>query len=191
MHAGHYIFTQIIRFLPRRQFWRILDKYDDRTLGWSFTHWNQLLVLMFGQFLGCGSLRELTDITAAHSKRSYNLGFGASAVVRNTLAKANMYRETRIFKEFASLLCLLHSKGESQRNSNFTDVSVLSIPQPSTSACPSFAGHSFAAQSLASKSIPRLTSSPRYLCSTESQMPKSVTARLWTRLNMNPMPATS
>ncbi len=101
MHAGHYIFTQIIQFLPRRQFWRILDKYDDRTLGWSFTHWNQLLVLMFGQFLGCGSLRELTDITAAHSKRSYNLGFGASAVVRNTLAKANMLREPRIFEEFA------------------------------------------------------------------------------------------
>ena len=101
MHAGHYIFTQIIRFLPRRQFWRILDKYDDRTLGWSFTHWNQLLILMFGQFLGCGSLRELTDITTAHSKRSYNLGFGASAVVRNTLAKANMLREPRIFEEFA------------------------------------------------------------------------------------------
>ena len=101
MHAGHYIFTQIIRFLPRRQFWRILDNYDDRTLGWSFTHWNQLLVLMFGQFLGCGSLRELTDITTAHSKRSYNLGFGASAVVRNTLAKANMLREPRIFEEFA------------------------------------------------------------------------------------------
>jgi hypothetical protein len=56
---------------------------------------------MFGQFLGCGSLRELTDITAAHSKRSYNLGFGASAVVRNTLAKANMLREPRIFEEFA------------------------------------------------------------------------------------------
>ena len=101
MHTGHYIFTQIIQFLPRRQFWRILDKYDDRTLGWSFTHWNQLLVLMFGQFLGCGSLRELTDITTAHSKRSYNLGFGASAVVRNTLAKANMLREPRIFEEFA------------------------------------------------------------------------------------------
>ena len=101
MHTGHYIFTQIIQFLPRRQFWRILDKYDDRTLGWSFTHWNQLLVLMFGQFIGCGSLRELTDITTAHSKRSYNLGFGASAVVRNTLAKANMLREPRIFEEFA------------------------------------------------------------------------------------------
>ena len=101
MHTGHYIFTQIIQFLPRRQFWRILDKYDDRTLGWSFTHWNQLLVLMFGQFLGCGSLRELTDITTAHSKRSYNLGFGASAVVRNTLAKANMLRDPRIFEEFA------------------------------------------------------------------------------------------
>ena len=32
---------------------------------------------------------------------TYNLGFGASAVVRNTLAKANMLREPRIFEEFA------------------------------------------------------------------------------------------
>ena len=94
-------------------------------------------------------------------------------------------------RSLPSIWCLLHSKGGSQRNLNFTDVSMLSIPQPSTSACPSFAGHSFAAQSLASKSIPRLTSSPRYLYSTESQMPKSVTAKLWTGLNMNSMPATS
>lgn len=94
-------------------------------------------------------------------------------------------------RSLPSIWCLLHSEGESQRNSNFTDVSMLSILQPSTSACPSFAGHSFAAQSLASKSIPRLTSSLRYPYSTESQMPKTATARLWTGLNMNPMPATS
>jgi hypothetical protein len=56
---------------------------------------------MFRQFLGCGSLWELTDIATSHLKRSYNLGFGASAVVRNTLAKANMPREQRVFEEFA------------------------------------------------------------------------------------------
>ena len=101
MHNGRYVFTQIVLFLPRRRFWRILEKYDDRTLGWSLSHWNHLLVLMFGQIMGCGSLRELTDITTAHAKRSYNLGFGAAPVVRNTLAKANMLRDPRIFEEFA------------------------------------------------------------------------------------------
>ncbi len=69
--------------------------------NWGFSHWNHLLVLIFGQLIGCGSLRELTDITTVHAKRSYNLGFGASAVVRNTLSKANMLRDPGIFEEYA------------------------------------------------------------------------------------------
>lgn len=101
MFNGHYIFTQITKFLPQRQFRKIVEKYPDRTLGWSFSHWNQLLVLMFGQLMGCDSLRELTDITTAHSKRSYHLGFGSTPVVRSTLSKANMLRDPCIFEEFA------------------------------------------------------------------------------------------
>ena len=101
MFNGHYIFTQITKFLPQRQFRKIVEKYPDKTLGWSFSHWNQLLVLMFGQLMGCDSLRELTDITTAHSKRSYHLGFGSTPVVRSTLSKANMLRDPCIFEEFA------------------------------------------------------------------------------------------
>ena len=101
MHTGSYVFAQITMFLPQRQFRRIITKYHDRTEGWSFSHWNHLLVLMFGQLIGCRSLRELTDITTAHAKRSFYLGFGAAAIVRNTLSKANMLREPRIFEEFA------------------------------------------------------------------------------------------
>jgi hypothetical protein len=65
---------------------------------------------MFGQLIGCRSLRELTDITTAHAKRSFNLGFGASAVVRNTLSKATMLREPRIFEEFAFYMVSLAQK---------------------------------------------------------------------------------
>lgn len=101
MHIGQYVFAQITMFLPQRQFRRIVSKYHDRTEKWGFSHWNHLLVLVFGQLVGCGSLREITDITTAHAKRSYNLGFGASAVVRNTLSKANMLRDPRIFEEYA------------------------------------------------------------------------------------------
>lgn len=101
MHIGHYVFTQITMFLSQRQFRRIVARYPDRTQGWGFSHWNHLLVLMFGQLMGCRSLRELTDITTAHAKRSYNLGFGAATVVRNTLSKANILRDPRIFEEYA------------------------------------------------------------------------------------------
>ena len=107
MHTGSYVFAQITMYLPQRQFRRIVTKYPDRTQGWGFSHWNHLLVLMFGQLIGCRSLRELTDITTAHAKRSFNLGFGAAAVVRNTLSKANMLREPRIFEEFAFYMASL------------------------------------------------------------------------------------
>ena len=58
MHTGQYVFAQITLFLPQRQFRRIVSKYRDRTEGWGFSHWSHMLVLMFGQLIGCGSLRE-------------------------------------------------------------------------------------------------------------------------------------
>lgn len=56
---------------------------------------------MFGQLLGCRSLRELTDITTAHGKKSFFLGFGKTPVNRQILSKANSVRDYRIFEEFA------------------------------------------------------------------------------------------
>ena len=110
MHVGHYIFVQITRYLPVRFFERLVVKYHDRTQGWSFSHWNQLVVLMFGQFMGCRSLRELTDITVAHGKKSYSLGLGKSPVNRQILSKANMLRDPRIFEEFAFHMVALAQK---------------------------------------------------------------------------------
>ena len=56
MHIGKFVFAQITQFLPQRYFNRVVAKYNDRTRGWSMSHWNHLLVLMFGQLMGCGSL---------------------------------------------------------------------------------------------------------------------------------------
>ena len=101
MHIGQYVFAQIADFLPQRQFRRIVAIYDDHTKGWALSHWNHLLVLMFGQILGCRSLRELTDITTAHAKKTYSLGFGSLPVNRQMLSKANAIRDHHIFEEFA------------------------------------------------------------------------------------------
>ena len=101
MHIGKYVFAQITQFLPQRHFRRILTKYDDRTKGWSFSHWSHMLVLMFGQLIDCGTLRELTDITTAHGKKSKHLGFGDKPVNRQMLSKANLLRDHHIFEEFA------------------------------------------------------------------------------------------
>ena len=101
MHIGKFVFAQIIEFLPQRQFRRIVTKYNDRTTNWSMSHWNHMLVLMFGQLMGCGSLRELTDLTIAHGRKSKHLGFGSQPVNRQILSRANSLRDHRIFEEFS------------------------------------------------------------------------------------------
>ena len=67
----------------------------------SFSCWNQLLVMMFGQLAGCDSLRELVSILGAHSTKSYHLGFGKSGITRSNLSKANENRDYHIFEKFA------------------------------------------------------------------------------------------
>ena len=101
MHIGKFVFAQIAEYIPQRQFRRIVAKYNDRTRGWSMSHWSHMLVLMFGQLMGCGSLRELTDITTAHGRKSKHLGFGSQPINRQMLSKANSLRDHRIFEEFA------------------------------------------------------------------------------------------
>ncbi|MGD9556147.1 MAG: DUF4372 domain-containing protein [Mangrovibacterium sp.] len=55
----------------------------------------------FGQLDGCNSLRELTDITTAHARKSFHLGFGRTPINRTQLSKVNQIRGYRIFEEFA------------------------------------------------------------------------------------------
>jgi transposase len=56
---------------------------------------------MYGQLIGSHSLRELTDITVAHAKRSFHLGFGKGPINRSVLSKVNSLRDPAIFEKFA------------------------------------------------------------------------------------------
>jgi hypothetical protein len=100
MNQGKYVFSQIAEFIPQRYFERIMTKDKDRTGQWSLTSWNQMLVLIFGQLDGCNSLRELTDITTAHAKKSFHLGFGRTPINRTQPSRVNQLRDYQIFEEF-------------------------------------------------------------------------------------------
>jgi hypothetical protein len=101
MLTGKYVFAQLIEFLPQKTFQRIVMKYQGDKYIKSFSCWNQLLIMMYGQLSGCESLRELVCITTAHAPKSYHLGFGKSLITRSNLAKANANRDYKIFEEFA------------------------------------------------------------------------------------------
>ena len=101
MHTGKYVFAQLIEFLPQKFFQRIVLEYQGDKYVKSFSCWNQLLVMMFGQLAGCDSLRELTSVLGAHSRKSYHLGFGKSNITRSNLSKANENRDYHIFEKLA------------------------------------------------------------------------------------------
>ncbi len=101
MNVGKYVFAQIVQFLPKRYFERLVSNYKDRTARMAPSYWSHMLVIMYGQLIGCHSLRELTDITVAHGKRSFHLGFGKVPINRSVLSKANNLRSPEIFEKFA------------------------------------------------------------------------------------------
>ena len=58
MNTGKYVFSQIVDFLPKMYFYRLLGLTIDRTMNWSYSYWIQLLTIMYGQLSGCASFRE-------------------------------------------------------------------------------------------------------------------------------------
>ncbi|KAA6332130.1 hypothetical protein EZS27_019318 [termite gut metagenome] len=101
MNAGKYVFSQLVEFLPQKAFQRIVMKYMGDKYVKSFSCWNQLLVMMFGQLSNRESLRDLTTTISAHSSKSYHLGFGKIPVSKSNLGKSNERREPKIVEEFA------------------------------------------------------------------------------------------
>ena len=100
MNKDKYVFAQLVEFLDCFKFRRIVAKYQTDRYIKSFSCWNQLLVMMFGQLAKSESLRDLIVGIEAHWKKSYHLGFGKS-VTRSNLAKANEQRDCRIFEAYA------------------------------------------------------------------------------------------
>ena len=100
MLKDKYVFAQLVQFLDRSKFNRIVAKYLGDKYIKFFTCWDRLLVMMFGQLAKCESLRDLIVALAAHWRKLYHLGMGKS-VTRSNLAKANEQRDYRIFEDFA------------------------------------------------------------------------------------------
>jgi hypothetical protein len=103
MNEGKYVFSQVVAFLPRRVFDRLVANHDGDKWIKHFSCWNQLLCMMFGQLSGRESLRDLLTCLSAHSSKYYHLGFGRN-VSRSNLASANEKRDCHIYEGLANEL---------------------------------------------------------------------------------------
>ena len=103
MNQGKYIFSQLMEFLPRRTFDGIVKNHEGNKYIRSFTCWNQMLCMVFGQLTSRDSMRDLMLSLEAHQPKYYHLGFGPS-ISRRNLGTANEKRNYKIFEEFAYVL---------------------------------------------------------------------------------------
>ena len=103
MNKSKYVFALLVESLNNDKFRHIVDKYQGDRYIKSFTCWNQLLAMMFGQLCNRDGLRDLIVALEAHGGKLYHLGMGKS-VTRSNLSKANENRDYRIFEEFAKFM---------------------------------------------------------------------------------------
>lgn len=121
MNLGRYIFPQLCDYLPRRQFERYVAKYDGNKFVKTFSCWNHLLVMIFGQLSNRESLRDLISSLEPYKYSFHHLGFGSS-VTRSNLSKANEIREVKIFEDMASLMIRTVQAKRSTIKNSYLDV---------------------------------------------------------------------
>jgi transposase len=103
MNQGRTVFSQLISFLPDREFRRCVERYHGDLRLRDFTCWNQYLAMAFAQLTYRESLRDIEACLGSLQGKLYHLGFRGK-VARSTLSDANESRDWRIFADFAQRL---------------------------------------------------------------------------------------
>ena len=103
MNLGRTVFSQLISFLPDREFRRCVSRYDGDRGSRGFSCWDQFLCLAFAQLTYRESLRDIQACLRSLGAKLYHMGFRGK-VARSTLADANESRDWRIYADFAQVL---------------------------------------------------------------------------------------
>jgi transposase len=103
VNQGRTVFSQLIAFLPDREFRRCVDRYNGNARLRGFSCWDQYLTMAFAQLTYRESLRDIEACLRALGTKLYHMGFQGK-VARSTLADANESRDWRIFADFAHIL---------------------------------------------------------------------------------------
>ena len=72
MNVRKNVLAQIVQLLPKRYFEGRVIKNKDMTAIMAPSYWSYMLVIMYGQLIGCHSLRKLIDVIIAHAKDRFN-----------------------------------------------------------------------------------------------------------------------
>src|ERR1700676_3802534 len=103
MNQGRAVFSQLISFLPDREFRRCVERYQGDIRLRGFSCWDQYLAMAFAQLTFRESLRDIEACLRSVEGKLYHMGFRGK-VSRSTWADANESHDWRIFADFAQIL---------------------------------------------------------------------------------------
>lgn len=103
MNSGKYIFSQLLDFVNKYEFEKIVKKYNGNYRVRELNCWNQFIQLFFGQLTNLNSLRDICLCLKAHNSKLYHLGI-KNYVSHTTLSRANEKRDWQIFSDFGNHL---------------------------------------------------------------------------------------
>jgi len=100
MNSGRTVFSQVMDFLPLREFRRCVQRYRGDHKVKSFSCLDQFLCMAFAQLTYRESLRDIEACLRSMRHRLYHMGI-RGGISRNTLAHANQVRDWRIYADLA------------------------------------------------------------------------------------------
>ena len=121
-------FHQLVKPLPRSLVQIAIDRHEADKYTKSFSCYNHLLVMIYGQLCGFNSLRTISVAFNGHCGHHYHLG--VKAVKRSTLADANARRTPLVFSDMAAYLmskCQRKLKKEGQELIQLLDSTSLTL----------------------------------------------------------------
>ena len=103
MIKNKYVLAQILSFVPRHKFRKIVLKHCKHPHLLNFTHWEQFICLSYGQYTQKDSIRSIILCLNSRPKKLYHLGIH-SKLSLSTLSNANRTRNWIIYRELAYVL---------------------------------------------------------------------------------------
>ena len=102
MQHQNSVFHSVLKHLPWHDFDRLVAAHSADARVRELTTRSQFVALLYGQFAGASSLREIVAGLESHAARLYHLGAGP--VRRSTLSDANALRPSALFAELLELM---------------------------------------------------------------------------------------
>lgn len=103
MNVGRTVFSQLMDYVPMREFHRCVDRYDGSYKVQSFSCWDHFLSMAFAQLTYRESLRDIEACLRSQQTKLYHMGLH-NKISRSTLSYANNTRTWHIYADFAQVL---------------------------------------------------------------------------------------